>query len=116
MKVYVDELPKNCFECPCFRNDIDFPCGLGDGTQDYFLDEIDGGNCPLKSLADHTKQVRKEVCEDISEKLMKRLNGVVNGNYSDNFIDGYSYCCSDIENILDQIQGDQSGTEETDKT
>lgn len=54
----------------------------------------------------NSKQVRKEVCEEISGKLMKRLNGVVNGNYSDNFINGYSYCSSDIENILDQIQGE----------
>ena len=69
MKVYVDELPKDCWECPCFRNDIDFPCGLGDGTQDYFLDEIDGGKCPLKSLADYTKQVREEVVNEIREKV-----------------------------------------------
>lgn len=65
MKVYVDKLPKNCFECPCFRDDIDFPCGLSDGTKDYFLDEIDGGVCPLKSLAKHDKQVRKEMGEAI---------------------------------------------------
>ena len=65
MKVYVDELPKSCFECPCFGNDIDFPCGLSDGSKDYFLDEIDGGECPLKSLADHDRQVRKEVIEGV---------------------------------------------------
>lgn len=65
MKVYVDELPKECFECPCFRNDIEFPCGLSDGTDDYFLDEIDGGNCPLQTIADHDKQVRKQVCDEI---------------------------------------------------
>ena len=59
-----------------------------------------------QSLADYTKQVRKEVCEEISWKLNKRLNGVVNGKYSDEFFNGYSYCSSDIENILDQIQGE----------
>lgn len=55
MEIYVDELPKNCFECPCFKNDIEFPCGLSDGTKDYFLDEIDGGECPLKLISDYKK-------------------------------------------------------------
>lgn len=77
MKVYVDELPKNCFECPCFGNDIDFLCGLNDGTKDYYLDEIDGGECPLQSLADYTKQVRKEVVQEVKEKLMDLY---INGN------------------------------------
>lgn len=53
MKVFVDKLPKSCWECPCFKNDLEFPCGLSDGTQDYFLDEIEGGNCPLKTIEDY---------------------------------------------------------------
>ena len=68
MKVYVDELPKECWDCPCFRNDTDFSCGLSDGTKDYFLDEIDGGECPLKSLKDHDKQLRSQICEDIKDQ------------------------------------------------
>ena len=71
MKVYVDKLPKECFECPCFRNDIEFPCGLSDGTDDYFLDELDGGNCPLQTIADHDKEVRKQVCDEIRQEFEK---------------------------------------------
>lgn len=50
MKVYVDEIPKSCWECPCFKNDLEFPCGLDDGLNDYYLDEINGGVCPLQRL------------------------------------------------------------------
>lgn len=66
-KVYVDELPKSCWECPCFKNDLEFPCGLSDGTQDYFKDEIDGENCPLKSIKAHDRELVKEVCEKIKQ-------------------------------------------------
>ena len=100
MKVYVDELPKDCWNCPCFKNDINFPCGLSDGTQDYFLDEMDGGECPLLSLLDYTKQVRKEVCEEIGEQLGLRVNGkwqVV--------CDGCMTGDKTIMAVLDQIQG-----------
>ena len=71
MKVYVDELPKECWDCPCFRNDTDFSCGLGDGVKDYYLDEIDGGECPLKSITEHDKELKR----DISYKVLKFLKG-----------------------------------------
>ena len=87
-KVYVDELPKSCWECPCFKNDLEFPCGLSDGTQDYFKDEIDGENCPLKSIKTHDRELVKEVCE----KIRKELDGDHN-QYRINY-------------ILDQIQKD----------
>ena len=50
LEVYFSKLPKSCFECPCFKNDLEFPCGLSDGTQDFFKDEIDGDKCPLKKI------------------------------------------------------------------
>ena len=80
-KVYVDELPKSCWECPCFKNDLEFPCGLSDGTQDYFKDEIDGENCPLKSIKTHDRALVKEVCE----KIRKELDGDYN-QYRINYI------------------------------
>lgn len=51
-KVYMEKLPKNCFECPCFRNDIEQCCTLDDEDEHFFLDEIDGGNCPLIKVSD----------------------------------------------------------------
>ena len=74
MTIYVSELPKNCMSCPCFQSSGDFCCGLDDGCNDYFCDEIDGGVCPLQSLSDHTKQVRKEVCEEIKKKVLEYFN------------------------------------------
>ncbi len=80
MKVYVDELPKSCEECPfCeyFEKDAH-----GKGKHEvacYFngsLGNILYGNqtspktCPIQSLTDYTKQVRKEVCEKFVDKFM----------------------------------------------
>ena len=56
MKVYVDELPQTCLDCEnvlCEHQIIE-AC--------YATRHPD---CPLLSLSDYTKQVRKEVCEDI---------------------------------------------------
>ena len=52
LEVYFSKLPKSCLECPCFQSD-EMCCGLDDGTQDYFKDEIDGGKCPLKKIRSH---------------------------------------------------------------
>ena len=53
MKVYVDELPKSCLECECENCEHQYI--------ECFIDERHP-NCPLQTLADYTKQVRKEVC------------------------------------------------------
>lgn len=71
-KVYVEELPKECWDCPCFKTDLECSCGLSDGTQDYFKDEIDGENCPLKLLKIHDRELVKEVCEKIRENIEAR--------------------------------------------
>ena len=47
MKVYVDELPKNCLECPC-RSDI--WCNI----EHYYIGNMDKV-CPLQSLSEHNK-------------------------------------------------------------
>ena len=59
MKVYVDKLPKCCLECDsdfCEHQFIE--CCYADRHPD----------CPLQSLADHDKQVRKEVVQEIRER------------------------------------------------
>ena len=63
----------------------------------------------IQSLADYTKQVRKEVCENIKEKLRKQYPTV----YANI---GESLFCSDcylrireLSEILDQIQGEING-------
>ena len=66
MKVYVDELPKDCIDCPC---ESEYYCNLlNEDVGCCEWGEIHK-NCPLQSLADYTKQVRKEVLDIIEEKF-----------------------------------------------
>ena len=71
MKVYVYLLPKFCLECQ-----LDCP------YEDRCVDTITMNcsecigrpkDCPLHSLTDYTKQVRKEVCEKIKKEFQKHL-------------------------------------------
>ena len=74
MEYFVDEMPRDCASCKyyhmncadgysCYklRKEIhpNFSEGIGYRHQD----------CPLQSLADYTKQVRKEVVDIIEEKF-----------------------------------------------
>lgn len=63
MKVYVDELPKDCWDCPMHDGENGW-CKMLVCYTDYIPK-----NCPLQSLADYTKQVRKEVCQEIRDKM-----------------------------------------------
>lgn len=61
MKFYVDgKLPKDCFECPCFRVDIVINCGLDDGTKDYLKFDFQN-KCPLKTIKTLKNRWAKEV-------------------------------------------------------
>lgn len=75
MEYFVDEMPRDCasckhyhincadgYSCSKLRKEIhpNFSEGMGYRHQD----------CPLQSLIDYTKQVRKEVCE----KIIKFIN------------------------------------------
>lgn len=82
MEIFVKgELPKNCWNCPCFRNDLEQSCGLDDENKDYFLDEIDGGECPLKSLSEHDAAICKKIKQGINDK------GIVSPNCADGSCD-----------------------------
>ena len=90
MKVYVDELPKDCIDCPC---ESEYYCNLlNEDVGCLEWGEIHKG-CPLKTLADYTKQVRKEVCEEIKKFAY------------DTFKEFGCFDETDLEHILDQIQG-----------
>lgn len=70
MKVYVDELPKSCADCPC-ENGVCGWCNL----EGYFTDNIDiKKDCPLQSLTDYTKQVRKEVVGELIVDIRSLFN------------------------------------------
>lgn len=69
MKVYVDEMPKNCDECKYHIYDyvapVDYKCHKCMLTGQIY-DDLD---CHLKSLQDHDKEVRKKVCDEIRKFL-----------------------------------------------
>ena len=105
MKIYVDELPNSCEECPMCRSGklklqrkgryIEAEqCVFGQYKYHTIDDEID--TCPLQSLADYTKQVRKEVFEEIRSKIEQAK-----------LIYEWKGKETTIEDILDQLQESQ---------
>ena len=100
MKVYVDELPKSCRECFC--NVEDTWCALSDGEMGDICEECDNKTrhkkCPLQSLSDYTKQVRKEVIKEYKNKMLY---------CSERFMDNsHYYNGKELDEILEQIQGE----------
>ena len=113
MKVYVDELPKSCEECEWFTPNHQSKGGRNfcllarmpfynteqerQASRGQHKDSLSDFDCPLQSISEHDKQVRKEVCEEIKERLKKsKLELKIIGK------DGYEY----TESFLDQIQGE----------
>lgn len=101
MEYFVDEMPRDCasckhyhmncadgYSCSKLRKEIhpNFSEGIGYRHQD----------CPLQSLADYTKQVRKEVVEEIKEQLYSKARSITGTGV--NCVRLY-----DIKQILDNI-------------
>lgn len=103
MKVYVDELPSCCEDCVC-HNGVNGRCKLLHRT----TFDIPPKDCPLQSLADHEKQVKKEVCEQVKTELL---------DFSHEYWrvfkqNGKQYMTDDdieekLDIILDKIQGEK---------
>ena len=84
MRIYVDELPKDCIECP-FCQDIKVNAGMDrllfcKANKGKAIKNIEKSfdKCIVKnefqSLTDYTKQVRKEVCEKIKKQIFNHFN------------------------------------------
>ena len=100
MKIYVDELPKDCIECP-FCQDIKVNAGMDrllfcKANKGKAIKNIEKSfdKCIVKnefqSLSDYTKQVREEVVEEIRERLKKANFEIMSPidlySYTDNFL------------------------------
>ena len=115
MEYFVDEMPRDCasckhyhmncadgYSCSKLRKEIhpNFSEGIGYRHQD----------CPLQSLADYTKQVRKEVCEKIRKWCDKNFNWVGDGTGYDgqdyNEMIGSNNTINKLRELLDKIQGE----------
>lgn len=118
MKVYVDELPKDCIDCP-FCQDIKVNAGMDrllfcKANKGKAIKNIEKSfdKCIVKnefqSLTDYTKQVRKEVCEEIRNWCDKNFNRVGDGTGYDgqyyNEMIGSNNTINKLRELLDQIQ------------
>lgn len=129
MKVYVDELPKSCEKCKFYEYEIEHNGEWGFETHRRMC-KINGsliqGICPLQSLADYTKQVRKEVLDQVykvftTESMWKELkdwwlqsgtcqelkdclNAIVEETSVENIVKRFGHD-SKLYQLLDQIQG-----------
>lgn len=117
MKVYVDELPKSCENCPCYSYSEGF-CNCEFWWQKYkeikdvqeythlgYKQNERPNDCPLQSLSDYTKQVRKEVVQEIKEKICMLA---YKSNLDAVFIFADNVKFNKVLEILDQIQGDNN--------
>lgn len=115
MTIYVSEMPKNCKECPLYRSgklkiqkrgryiDVD-TCVLGNY---YKFQEIDNeiDTCPLQTTQALKQQVREEVVEKIKEKLKEKAIFHPEDEFE---IDYNFYYEEDVEEILDQVKGENN--------
>ena len=103
MKAYVDELPEKCEGCVfsetgfVWDSEVRF-CKLKPKCMNWIaLYDDKRDDCPLKSLSDYTKQVRKEVCKEIKKQIKRQ------------YVCFYQDDDRKVFNkILNQIQGEKS--------
>lgn len=86
-KVYVDELPESCDECPCHSVMEDRCVLLHKQTIEPFLQ-----SCPLKSLKTHDRELVKEVCDEVKNKLGSIEDILINlGNGKEDALNYFMY-------------------------
>jgi hypothetical protein len=110
--IYVDELPKSCFDCDCPYTDdyIDFvplrcPVCAWDWGKQKKDTEVTGYNksrhkdCPLKPLSDRLAEERKKVCEQIYQLL---TNGRMWSTMKDWWLNNGT--CIELKQVLDAVE------------
>lgn len=114
MRIYVDgEIPECCNDCEFgYFYDCQY-CSLRPdlAREDIWVEKEK--YCPLQSLTDYTKQVRKEVCEEIREicKLNIRTYKIQSQDDCERYkeVDAFNKAIFGVLEILDQIeQGKQN--------
>ena len=95
MKVYVDKLPKDCWDCPMHDGENGW-CKMLVCYTDYIPKD-----CPLKSLADYTKQVRKEVLGELMNMLGDRAELIDCGSVAE-----FMFTTYDLQESINEILGE----------
>ena len=100
MKVYVDEMPKDCLDCPC---ESEYYCNLLNEDVGYLKYKEIHENCPLKLLNDYERQIKNELYEKIKSEVKKLIDkdfSLCNHEYAN----GYCYALQyDLVKILNKI-------------
>lgn len=113
MRVFVDELPKSCGCCPCCNNEyglcqIDNNIQLDDYKHFCVVAKNRHEDCPLQSLAEHDKQVRKRACEEIMKEFEPSPDStVIQGTpttEAELVNRGFKACKNRVYKILDRIE------------
>lgn len=98
MKVYVDELLKDCIDCPC---ESEYYCNLlHEDVGCLKWGEIHK-NCPLQSLVEHDKQVRKEVLDKLCDMLSDRAELIKTGSVAE-----FMFTTYDLKESINEILGE----------
>ena len=111
-KVYVDELPEDCKDCPCCSCELkpefikigDFMyCNLLKQKFRYKEERKKLKDCPLIDIKPHDRELVKEVCEKIREKIVYYPVSVLDeaGKVKANT---WGMSKKDIENLINQLQ------------
>ena len=104
MKIYVDEMPKNCNDCELgYFYDCQY-CSLRPdlAREDIWVEKEK--HCPLLSTQSIKQQVREEVVDEIKEKFNDTLKHHFCPNPSS--VDFITLCISEVEEFLDQVKGE----------
>lgn len=107
MKVYVSELPKSCDKCEYVYQEYSCDWHRCKFNGEYIEKDCILKDCPLLTLTEHTKQVRKEVCEMLEKRIIKYLDSKNNCRAS---LDVHSIIQQFMKEDLYQIQGENDDT------
>lgn len=74
MEYFVDEMPRDCASCKHYHMNCADGYSCSKLRKEIHPNFSEGicyryQDCPLQSLADHDKQVRKEVCDDLCNEI-----------------------------------------------
>lgn len=68
-KVWVNEMPKGCWDCPCFDS-YELQCQINYADCENLDIVIERHkDCLLQSVKDHDRELVKQVCEKIRKKV-----------------------------------------------
>ena len=104
MKIYVDEMPKNCNDCELgYFYDCQY-CSLRPdlAREDTWVEKEK--HYSLVSLKSIKQLVREEVVEEIKEKFNDTIKHRFCPNPSS--VDFITLCISEVEEFLDQVKGE----------